>query len=251
LPSTFRTGQVNFDSINKWFVDNNWGNLTKDSDELFIGVGAIEKAIEFLFEDQEDDDYEVDKETGFREKSLQSCNNCAQSTSMMYGCCDQIYSIEKSWFDIHRCYCENCRFFFLEGEEKVIDDILSRLLPRELVSIVKNYLPFNQSLFTMQKASSITCKKQRKMCIKPTITSVLTEWLPFFQYGESYDELAILFVNCNPESKFYSKTFIYNKDESLNLSFLFLIKLSVSLEKVYVRKCFRVNVKRETFNVNT
>jgi hypothetical protein len=232
LPPSIRNGQINFDNISDWFLCNGWDSLNKDSDEIFLRPSSIEKAIEFLFEDQEDDDYDINRETGFREKSLRSCEICKQKVAELidcgtaiYSCCDQVHPVQKSWFDVRHSYCEDCRSFFVKGEEELIDTILlDNCLPKELVSIVKNYLPFCQSLFTMQKASITSYKntKKQKAHIKPMVTSVLTEWLPFFQYGEDYDGLTILFVNCNPDSKFYSTTFFYqhegwnNKIISLN-----------------------------------
>jgi hypothetical protein len=219
LPPSFRSGQINFNNIKKWFVDNNWGNLIRN--EIFLGPFAVKEAIEFLFEDQDDDNYRIDKKTGFREESVWCCDTCDKETKELikngtpiYGCCDLVYPIEKSWFDVHHSYCENCRSFFLDGEEELIDTILFEVLPKELVLIVKLYLP--RSLLTMQEASVISCKdgeiQNKKMFIKPIISSMLTEWLPFFKHDEDYDGLVIFLVNCNPDSKFYSTIFSYQHE---------------------------------------
>jgi len=189
-----------------------------NDDELFIGLAAIKKGIAFLFEDQDDDDYKIDDDR----KRLVDSNYCAlcdksmvlRTPSAIYSCCDVVYPLEKTWFDSRDYYCEDCRFFFLEGEEKELDNILTNdgpgfpglpRLPKDLVEIIKSYLSLRRPILTM------LCVGDDKK-IKVQETSTITEWLPFAYCGESYDQLLILFVNCNPDSKFYDSIFTYQHE---------------------------------------
>jgi hypothetical protein len=131
LSSTFRNGEINADSIKKYLdID--------DDSNIFISPRAVRSGIEFLFIDQEDgnDDYNID-ETGFQKVDAAMCTKCYRSIkeSALYTCCDQIYPIQKSWFNSFKCYCKDCHQFFLDGEEEMIDANYQELFTAAFVSI--------------------------------------------------------------------------------------------------------------------
>jgi hypothetical protein len=194
-------------------------NSSKDDvDEIFIMPDIIKSAIWLLFDDQNGKDdsynnYKID-DANFCKLVSNCCTSCKRSIEnstlldmVLYSCCDQVYPLQKSWFDVQKLYCSDCRFFFLENEEEILTILLTNILPKDLVAIVKTYLPLRRSALTMRKVSPLFSEEegQKKMVVKMETSSSLTEWFPFFGYVEN--ELVTLFVNCNPDSKFYSTIF--------------------------------------------
>lgn len=187
VPPELRNGTVTEDHIKQWLILN-YGI----EDGILFGPDAL-KALEFLFKDQEDDDYDI--EDGKR--LVQACA-CVQCTSPIvgYGVCDFVYPLQKTWFGPYYGLCEVCYLFH------PLEEALNSILPQVLIEMIKNY---QRHLYTMA-----CIDEEEKVNIQ--ITSSITEWLPIAYYNASYDSDLLLVTNCNPQSKFYRWIFTYQHE---------------------------------------
>jgi hypothetical protein len=246
LPPSFRNGQINLNIVKKWmnarYVNRNRkkviGHRAIRKGILFLSEDQNHP------DDGKDYDTDTDMMTGLCLLKSLFCTECNKSKCesepeydlILYTCCDAVYPLKKSWFNnSHKNYCEDCRNFFIDDdEENKLNSLLLPLFPKDLVPIILSYLPMRPSILTMIKCFIYPEQSHRKKdgrgrkvraCICTTVgsgsgydkvddevrysTSALTAWLPFFQEGDDDDNPVILFVNCNPDSKFYSKIFSY------------------------------------------
>lgn len=195
LPTELRDGSITTAHVARWLNDA-CGIGDEEKNTLLFGVKAIKKGIDFFFEEQDDDDFDI--KNGKRAFGGSECHDgCPkeQAPRKLYSCCDFIYPLQTTWFTSFAGTCEACHLL------PEIDRVMEFTLPRELIQLIKNYL---QPIYTMAPVEDgmVTIKT----------TSVITEWLPIVYHDSSYDQAVVIFLNCNPASKFYRYSFSFQHE---------------------------------------
>lgn len=200
LPTELRDGLITPDHLRNWL---NTKHGVNERDDIVLGPAAMKMGINFLFTNQEDADYDIID--GKRIFLGGECFECGRSTINSglyespepYSCCDVIYPLQESWFNSFFSCCREC---YLHPSLSLILEFM----PQELIKIIQDYL---QPIYTMVPVLSSGDGEQ---VVVVQNTSVVTEWLPIASkvtheatYSASYGSAFVVFVNCNPESKFY------------------------------------------------
>jgi hypothetical protein len=216
LPPSFRNGEnINIKVMEKYFNFEH-----KSGWDIFIGFDAIEIGINFLSEKEKDysflDSDEV-RTNCFKYDFQMFCQKCKDySKKELYTYSDIVHPLRYFFFNATDTNCFDCRSFYLEGEEQLIDSTLDSCnLLKDLVSIIKSYLPLEQSIFSMKKPVEKKEYGSSTFLVPTEKTSFITEWLPFSYHHGCYG-ITTLFVNCNPDSKFYETIFSICSNITLN-----------------------------------
>lgn len=197
----------NFDHYNLSFS-------LSDSDEIFVSLSAL-NGIEFLMMEQDiNTNHGINKIFKYTDE-LKYCkfDNCRSTENdIKYFISDYVHPLKISWFPHNFMLCSK----HFNGEEVI--KILSSFLLKDLCKIVHDY--YYYSIYTMTRLDNSSKVKMefdqiKSSKIKMEITSVITEWLPIiYAPFQSHNSTIILFLNCNPESKFYKYVFPFTHKSS-------------------------------------
>jgi hypothetical protein len=221
VPPELRNGTITLRHFMQW-LDDEIGNdeepETKDKHILLLGLDALEGGIAFFFHDQEDDDLTITNNKRIHHGPEMCCKCCKdiEHDMELYGCCDYVYPLEKAWFHSYTSLCKECYLL-----SNVINEVRGcSYLSCNALTIVKNYLDpivtFAPVIHNNNQDHTRWPFYPHEVVVNPT--SMITEWLPILFYKTSYDQSLVVFVNCNPASKFYGWAFTYQHETWSNKS---------------------------------